>query len=193
MRRLAGIIVGLGLGLVVVSFVFLAIIFRPIVEVEWQYQKIKGNVKSEVEPVDSEFGLVIPKIGANAKVIPNVNAFDANSYQWALTKGVAHARGSALPGESGRVFIFSHSSVNFYEASRYNSIFYLINKLESGDEIKVYYKDRKYLYEVVDKRVVVAKEVDYLTGGKDGELVLMTCWPPGTSLKRLLIFAKMRG
>lgn len=192
MKWFSGLMIGLGLGLLVVSLVLVGLIFWPVAKVEWQYQKNKEILPVEIEqPVDREFGLVIPKIGANAKVIPNVDPNDSKSYQWALTKGVAHALGSALPGERGRVFIFSHSSANFYEASRYNSIFYLLNKLENGDSVKVYYEDEEYDYQVMNKKVVAASEVNYLTGGADGELVLMTCWPPGTNLKRLLIFATL--
>ncbi len=57
----------------------------------------------------------------------------------------------------------------------------------------IYYKDREYRYEVSDKKLVEAKEVSYLgKGAVDGELVLMTCSPAGTSLKRRLVFAKLK-
>ena len=143
-----------------------------------------------IYPVDEEFSLVIPKIGANSKVIADVDPFDSKQYQQALTKGVAHARGTSLPGQPGNIFLFSHSSVNFFEASRYNSIFYLLNKMEPGDEIFIVFKGTVYKYSVTDRAIVPAHDVTYLKGSGSGQtLTLMTCWPAGTTLKRLVVQA----
>ncbi len=54
-----------------------------------------------LSPVDPDFSIVIPKIGANAKVQPNIDAADENIYLDALNKGVAHTLGTAFPGEGG--------------------------------------------------------------------------------------------
>lgn len=144
-----------------------------------------------IVPVDEEFGIVIPKIGANAKVISEVDPQNPDIYQEALSKGVAHAKGSALPSEDGNVFIFAHSGADPVEANRYNAVFYLLSKLEKDDEIYVFYQDRKYIYNVSDIKTVSASEVSYLTDKSlEKKLTLMTCWPPGTTMKRLLIVAK---
>jgi len=147
-----------------------------------------------ITPIDEAFGIVIPKLGANARIIPNVNPYDSSVYQQALTQGVAHATGTVFPGRVGNVFLFSHSSVNFYEANRYNSIFYLLYKLEIGDEINLYYKGEKFVYRVTEKKTVNPKDVSYLTGQTTKKVVtLMTCWPPGTTTKRLLVIAELTG
>src|SRR3989344_7405900 len=39
-------------------------------------------------PEDPNFSIVIPKIGANAKILPNIDAADQNTYLDALNKGV---------------------------------------------------------------------------------------------------------
>ncbi len=148
--------------------------------------------KSAINPVDEDFGLVIPKIGANSKIVANVDPYNEAVYQRALTHGVAHARGSAFPdAKGGNTFLFSHSSVNFWEAARYNSIFYLIGKLEKDDDVYIFYRKKKYHYKVVEKRVVNPNEVAYLTNlAPQKYLTLMTCTPPGTTLKRLLVIAQ---
>lgn len=144
------------------------------------------------EPVDRKFGIVIDKIGANAKVIPDVDPYNSRIYQVALTRGVAHAKGTGLPGQAGNIFLFSHSSVNFYEASRYNSVFYLLTKLEEGDGIELWYNGTKYDYVVMKKTVVPPTSVEYLKPLEPGRetVTLMTCWPPGTTYKRLLVIAE---
>jgi sortase A len=166
--------------------------FYPIIreEIGYTIRQSHPSLQQNLTPIDESFGIVIPKLGANARVIANVNPYDAKEYQRALTRGVAHAKGSSYPGGLGNVFLFSHSSVKFYEATRYNSIFYLIDKLEKGDEIQLFYQSTKYTYHVTDKKIVDAKDVSYITTKTSQRmLTLMTCWPPGTSFKRLIVIA----
>lgn len=204
MTRLASYLTKAGFAAIFLAWLILYLTFYPVVTHELQYH-LKKLLRSEpitnfapdvvaekvTVPVDEEFGIIIPKIDANSKVITNVDPYNSREYQVALTKGVAHAKGSVLPNESGNVFIFSHSSANFYDAARYNSVFYLLNKMEKGDEIYIFYKKEKIKYLVTDKKIVDPTAVNYLTGDKRKKtLTLMTCWPPGTTLKRLLIIAE---
>lgn len=192
---LGSVIFGIGLML------FL-LIFYPVLSAELRYQFFRPNPKGIVAakaqpgqkttiPVDSQFGIVIPKIDANAKVIPNVNPYDSKDYQWQLTKGVAHARGTVFPGQVGNVFIFAHSAGDFWQANRFNAVFYLLYKLNKGDDIDLFYKGEKFKYRVTEVKYVEATDVKYLTGsGSNKTVTLMTCWPPGTTLKRLIVIAK---
>lgn len=184
----------------VISVVLSIIIFvgtlYPVMQVELNYQLTRAqgelSVKRPIKPLDKDFGIVIPKISANAKVIPNVNPYNSTVYQVALTQGVAHALGTGFPGYTGNVFLFSHSSVNFYEANRYNSVFYLLYKLEKGDEIDIYYGGEKFKYSVTEKKIVDATDVKYLGNFGSGQTItLMTCWPPGTTFKRLLVIGEL--
>ncbi len=186
----------LGLFLILFSLVILGRTFYPIVRVEIKYQlqpqisKEASALTKEIEPVDGDFGIVIPKIQANAKIIANVDPYNSYVYQKALTQGIAHAKGSAYPGQSGNIFLFAHSAGNFYQANRYNAVFYLLNKLEKDDLIYLYYQGEKSEYKVTEKKLVSPKEIDYLVKKENKkQLTLMTCWPPGTTLKRLIITA----
>lgn len=162
------------------------------VEVKYQINPATAGQKQEIIPVDENFGIVIPKINANAKVIANVDPYNSTKYQQALTKGVAHALGTSFPGQPGNVFIFAHSSVDFFNAIRFNSVFYLLDKLEKGDEILLYYNKEQFKYQVTDKKIVAASKVNYLTESGDTKTVtLMTCWPPGTTMKRLIVIGEI--
>lgn len=195
MKNLPNLLIKLGFLAIITSGVIFILTFYPLLRVELTYdlQAVpKPLVKKPPEPVDTDFGIVIPKISANAKVMANVDPYNAKEYQMALTQGVAQAKGTVFPGQMGNLFIFSHSSVNFYEAVRYNSIFYLLDKLEKGDEIDFYYKKEKFKYVVTEKKLVDPKEVKYLSGAATKKTVtLMTCWPPGTTLKRLIVIAEI--
>lgn len=153
----------------------------------------EGNTDGDkvIVPVDEDFGIVIPKIGANASIIPDVNWQDSVVYQQALTRGVAHAEGTSRPGVPGNMFLFAHSGIDFYEVARYNAVFYLINKLEPGDLIDILSQGKKYDYTVTGRELVGPEAVEYLQGESPHEtLTLMTCWPPGTTLKRLIVKAE---
>jgi sortase A len=149
-----------------------------------------------VTPKDTNFGIVIEKVEVNAPVVPNVNAGIYREYMAALNKGAAHARGTAFPGstaaENNNVFIFAHSAADPIFARRYNSVFYLLRKLEVGDRISTFYQGKRFDYLVSKKEVVQASDTQYLTqASKEPILTLQTCDPPGSSLRRLIITAKL--
>ncbi|QQG44254.1 MAG: class E sortase [Candidatus Roizmanbacteria bacterium] len=150
--------------------------------------------KSNIEvltPEDPNFGIIIPEIGANARVISNVDASDEREYLQALQKGVSHAQGTAFPGEGGHIFLFAHSTDYLWNVGTYNAIFYLLYKLKAEDEIDIFYKGQRYVYKIIDRKIVDPSQVEYLTRKTNKEfLTLQTCWPPGTALKRLLVFAE---
>lgn len=141
-------------------------------------------------PQDPNFSIVIPKIGANSRVLGNIEAGDEKAYLDALNKGVAHAAGTAFPGEGGHVFLFAHSTDYFWNVGTYNAIFYLLYKLEKNDEVNLFYNGQRHVYRVIGTEVVDPSQVQYLTRKTNREfLTLQTCWPLGTTLKRLLVFA----
>jgi len=74
--------------------------------------------------------------------------------------------------------------------ARYNAVFYLLHQLKNKDVIIINYQGQAYLYEVTRQEVVSPQAVDQLYVGEQPELVLQTCWPPGTTLKALLVFAQ---
>ncbi len=144
-----------------------------------------------IHPIDPNFDIIIPKIGANTPIISSVDPYNSLAYQVALSHGVAQARGTAFPYEKGDMFLFAHSAANALEATRFNAIFYLLTKLQTKDTVYIYYKNKKYSYEVTESAIVDPEKISYLNKGSSGKtLTLMTCWPAGTSFKRLLIFAK---
>lgn len=159
---------------------------------EVKYAVTKDSLPKQIIPVDKEFGIVIPKIRANAKVIANVDPYNERTYQIALTKGIAHARGTAMPGHAGNTFIFAHSAGDWFNANRYNAIFYLLSKMVKGDEIIAYYKGEKFVYKVKEVKYVDALDTSYLKSTNSGSFItLMTCWPPGTTLKRLIVIGEI--
>lgn len=184
-------------------------------ETQYAYQRVQGTINSKqkavkpmpksvpvvfnplktedgasIDPASKEFGLIIPKVGINTAVIPAVNPVDPGEYLEALKKGVAHASTSYFPDEDGTVYLFSHSTNYDWFVSDLNAVFYLLKNLTEGDLIVVYYKGRQYTYKLREKRVVAPTETSYLIAQKGTKtLILQTCWPPGSTTERLLLFA----
>lgn len=153
---------------------------------------LSENKEQILVPRSSDFSIVIPKIGANSNVIENVDPGNEQEYLQALLKGVAHARGTAFPGMDGNIYLFAHSADSFWNVGRYNAVFYLLKELTPGDDISVFFRGRRYNYIVKDSKIVDPSEVKYLQAnlGSGEQLILQTCWPPGTTWKRQLVFAK---
>lgn len=158
-----------------------------------------------IQPIQTQKGifLTIPKIHAQAPIVENVNPWNESQYRQALKKGIAHAKGTALPDEkglpasqAGTIFLFAHSSGAPWEIAWYNTIFLRLGELQKGDSIEITKNGKKYLFKVRGKKEVWPSEVNYLSRSnrdlsqpKKDQLILQTCTPIGTSLKRLLIFA----
>ena len=152
--------------------------------------KVDPNLKILV-PKDPNFSIIVEKIGADAPVVANVDAAQKSAYEAALKRGVAHALGTAFPGQPGVSYLFAHSTDTIFNVPRYNAIFYLLWDMKPGERIVVFFNNRRYDYLVSEVKVTEASDVSYFTlKTQEQILVLQTCYPPGTTWKRLLVIAK---
>src|SRR3989344_1637394 len=153
---------------------------------------LNSSTKQILTPPDTDFSILIPKIGASSRIFPNIDPSRQESFLPILQEGVAHAEGTVFPGLSGNIYLFAHSTDNFWDVGRYNAIFYLIKDLKEGDEVVVFFQNKRHDYIVTGSKIVNPDEVSYITQAKTGQeqLILQTCWPPGTTFQRLLVFAR---
>ncbi len=190
-----------GLGLILFALGGIGFIFGPLGYEEARYyveppvqQSKLGSALRDLpnwQPPDTEYSLYIPKIRAKSRVIGNVNVADETQYLEALKMGVAEAAGLAHPGQPGTTYLFAHSTDSPLNYARYNAVFYLLDKLEAGDWVEVVYQNKLLRYKVTQVQILEANDTRYLTTGNSDEiLVLQTCYPPGTSWKRLVVVAK---
>ena len=98
-----------------------------------------------------------------------------------------------MPGEFGNVAIFGHSTLpQLYSETDYKTIFTYLPSLEKGDKILIQVGDLQYVYEVFDMFVVSPDKISVLDQKYDASYVtLITCVPPGTWWKRLVVRAKL--
>ncbi len=132
-----------------------------------------------------QFSLSIPKLNIkDARV--TVGGDD-------LAKSLVHYLPQSLPGEFGNVVVFGHSTLpQLYNPKDYKTIFTYLPSLEKGDQVLVQVGDVQYRYEIFDMVVVNPDQISVLEQKTDASyLTLITCVPPGTYWKRLVVRAKL--
>lgn len=194
--------VGIGL----VSFVVFALVFNaPVIISQISYMinppKSAPSVNlpttahqvnatpTPAETVPPENVVIIPKINSTAPLVLEPSQQEAN-IQKALQSGVVHYAGSAVPGEVGNVVIVGHSSNDWWEPGSYKFVFALLDKIATGDKVQINYSSKKYVYEVTGTKIVMPNDLSVLNQTSEPTLTLITCTPPGTSWKRLIVSAK---
>ncbi len=143
------------------------------------------NLKPQ-ESRPKEFKLSIPKLEIkDAKVRVDSLTFNEN---------LALFPGTALPGEVGNAFITGHSVLpQFADPKNYRAIFTELSELEIGDDVFVQRENQTFHYVVQYSKVVDPKDLSVLAPiSQNGQnLTLMTCVPPGSATKRLVVITSL--
>lgn len=145
---------------------------------------------STVAPTQ-EAQVIIPKINVQIPLQFDIRSTDEATMQKALESGVAHYPTTSDPGENGNAAFFGHSSNNIFNKGKYKFAFVLLHELVPGDTFYITKQGKLYAYKVFDKKVVEPNQVEVLepVKGHPATATLITCDPPGTSLRRLVITA----
>ncbi len=143
------------------------------------------NLAADNNPNITDYRISIPALGLeNAWV--QIGGED-------LKKKLIHYPDTALPGQLGNAVIFGHSVLpQFYNPKNYLTIFSTLYTLEQGSKIKINYDGIIYEYLVEKMFEVSPSDVSVLEQRYDGRyLTLITCSPPGTYIKRLIVRARL--
>lgn len=149
----------------------------------------------DVNPDITQFGLEIPLLSIKVPVIADVDLSNEKRYQAIVAKlGIAQMEGTKLPTEKGNLFLFGHSSFWLNYPGEYKQVFKELDKLKKDEKFTVYYKGATYEYTVMQNKIVADDDFSVLdptpNDANDSTITIMTCWPPGTSQKRLVVFGK---
>jgi len=132
------------------------------------------------------YQLSIPSLG-----IENASVEDTHTD---LKRSLIHYPGTASPGDLGNTVIFGHSVLpQFFNPESYITIFSTLHTLSKGDEIKVYSDGAEFTYTITDMYEVMPDNLTPLAQSYSARnLTLITCTPPGTYLRRLIVKAELR-
>ncbi len=147
------------------------------------FPRLDGD--SELSVDYTHYQLEIPKL--------NIHDADVALIGEDLSKSLVHYGGTALPGNPGNGVIFGHSILpQFYDPENYMAIFSTLHTLEDGDQILLSIDGITYQYQVNDMFEVEPEEISVLDQDySEKSLTLITCTPPGTYLRRLVIRAEL--
>ena len=144
-------------------------------------------------PIEAESSnlLEIPQFNIKAPIL-GVETPDSGTIYKTLKQGVVLYPGSDIPGK-GYSIIIGHSSQYPWDSGRYKSVFSLLNQLEQGDKIYVFWNQKPLVFEVRDKNIFLpwpkgTESTETIFPPSDEiTLVLQSCWPIGVASKRVAV------
>lgn len=142
---------------------------------------LKNNKKSGVD----SYTISIPRL--------NLEDVEVSTVDYDLTKHTVNYQGTSVPPDTGNAVIFGHSTLpQLFNPKDYKTIFANAYKIQVGDEIFVNLPKITYKYKVINITVVESEDTSVLEQNySDSFLTLITCTPPGTTWKRLVIKTKL--
>jgi sortase A len=140
----------------------------------------------------------------------NSNALKINSYKlsipklkienaevatkdYDLSRHLVQYFGTSLPGENGTAVIFGHSTLpQLFDPKNYNAIFATLHTLKIGDELIINIDGVVRRYKIFSITITNPEDTNILSQTYDSSYVtLVTCTPPGTVWKRLIVRASL--
>jgi len=136
--------------------------------------------------------IFIERINVSAPIVITEKT-DIKSINKMLNYGAVLFPEYSLPQFGGPTVLIGHSSTYPWNKTKYGTIFALLDKLQEADKITIESAGKKFIYSVYRKEIVPYDENSYkkLENLSQNVLVLITCWPPGTTLKRYAVFANL--
>ncbi len=141
---------------------------------------------NQKDQVDTPFyAISIPKIKIEKATVSTVD----ND----LAKHLVNYQGTGIPGKNGNAVIFGHSTLpQLFNPKDYKTIFANVYKLKNGDAIYAMINGVTYTYKIFKITVVEPEDSSALIQDYDNSyLTLVTCTPPGTIWKRLIIKSRL--
>lgn len=128
--------------------------------------------------------------------IPTLTIKDAvvSTIDTDLSKHLVNFDGGCTPPDKGNCVIFGHSTLpQLYNPKDYKTIFANIQNVKVGDTILVNVQNIEYTYKIFSITVIDPDDTSVLAQTfDDSYLTLITCTPPGTVWKRLVIRSRLQ-
>ncbi|OGH16448.1 MAG: hypothetical protein A3C30_04630 [Candidatus Levybacteria bacterium RIFCSPHIGHO2_02_FULL_40_18] len=144
-------------------------------------------------PPDNESQKI--KVDSYLISIPRLKIKDAevSTQDYDLEKHLVQYLGTSIPGEKGTAVIFGHSTLpQLFNPKNYKTIFATAHKLEIGDEVFINVQGVNYKYKIFSIVITDPEDTNILSQSFDNSYItLVTCTPPGTTWKRLVIRASL--
>ena len=141
---------------------------------------------NDLPPIsESSYILSIPSLGIKQATV----RADTDD----LTKSLVQFKETSTPGQPGSPVIIGHSTLpQFFNPNNYLTIFATLPTLKLGSDVFVSYAGVKYTYRISKMYEIKPSDVWILRQDySQKSLKLITCVPPGTTIRRLVIEADL--
>ena len=155
-----------------------------------QRTELPTEETTTLKPVSDKFGLVVPRVAINKSVAKQVDLYEEERLINLLDGSLAHLAGSSRPNRLGPVVILGHPLSQLLNFRHLNPELYLLDKLEVGDPVFVFYEGTQYMYKVSANGVHSPTYFDFFDANRERKLYLVSGWPPGTSLRLFVVEAE---
>ncbi len=137
-------------------------------------------------PKVPSYSLSIPKLGIKNAIVSTLD--------YDIGKHLINYGGTALPGENGNAVIIGHSTLpQLFDPRNYHTIFANAYQLTPGDEFFATVDSIQYRYKIVNINVVEPNDTTPFAQTSDNSYItIITCTPPGTIWKRLVVKAALQ-
>lgn len=136
----------------------------------------------------NEYTITIPRLGIVNVDVSFANPYDSAGALGTLKGGMGHYL--SPPGGGGKMVLFGHSSGYSWDNSSYKHLLRQIDRLEIGDFIYINYQERGYIYQVRNKDILPAGQLNtVMTDYGYEEMAMYTCWPPDSISQRYVVYA----
>lgn len=146
---------------------------------------LEYSFKKTYAPAIASYTISIPKLNIQHAFVSTVDD--------KLDEHLVQYWGSALPPLLGNTVIFGHSTLpQLFDAKNYRTIFAHIHELQVNDFITVHIDKNDYTYKVNNITITTPDDISMLSQNTNGHyLTIITCTPPGTTWKRLIIKSEL--
>lgn len=143
------------------------------------------NTNITSKPKVTGYTISIPKIGVEDATVSTIDN-DLDSH-------LVNYGGTALPPESGNAVVFGHSTLpQLFNPKNYKTIFATAHTLKVGDSIITTVDNVAYAYKIFNITIVDPNDTSIFEQQYDNAyLTIVTCTPPGTTWKRLIIKSRI--
>ncbi len=140
--------------------------------------------KQEERKVD-KYSLSIPKL--------KIENAEVSTTDYDLANHLVQYFGTAIPGEPGTAIIFGHSTIPaWFDPKNYKTIFATLHTLKVGDEFQATVDGKTYNYKIFSIEITTPEDTNMFSQSFDHSYItIVTCTPPGTIWKRLVVRAAM--
>lgn len=149
------------------------------------FPKFNPNSSGQKKQGNSIYAISIPIINIREAIVSTIDTD--------LTKHLVNYPGTGIPGKNGNAVIFGHSTLpQLFNPKDYKTIFANAYKLKNENNIYAQVNGVTYTYKIFNITVVDPEDSSALEQNYDNSyLTLVTCTPPGTTWKRLIVKARL--